>query len=107
MTTTLVEHADRNVPSVLASLTQGGLAAATKSLAIELAPNRIRVNAVSPGVIDTPMHPDDAHPVYASVHPLGRMGSIADIVRGVLYLASAAFVTGAFLHVNGGQSAGR
>ena len=58
------------MPSVLASLTQGGLAAATKSLGIELAPNRIRVNAVSPGVIDTPMHPDDAHPVYAGMHPL-------------------------------------
>ena len=107
VTTTLVEHADRNVPSVLASLTQGGLAAATKSLAIELAPNRIRVNAVSPGVIDTPMHPDDAHPVYAGMHPLGRMGSIADIVRGVLYLESATFVTGESRHVDGGQSAGR
>jgi len=79
---------------VLASLTQGGLAAATKSLGIELAPNRVRVNAVSPCVIDTPMHPDDAHPVYAGMHPLGRMGSFADIVRGVLYLESAAFVTG-------------
>ena len=53
------------------------------------------------------MHPDDAHPVYAGMHPLGRMGSFADIVRGVLYLESAAFVTGEFLHVNGGQSAGR
>ena len=90
---------------MLASLTQGGLAAAT--ISIELAPNRIRVNAVSPGVFDTPMHPDDAHPVYAGMHPLGRMGSIADIVRGVLYLESAAFVTGEFLHVDGGQSAGR
>ena len=63
MTTTLVEHADRNVPSVLASLTQGGLAAATKSLGIELAPNRIRVNAVSPGVIDTPMTRTPSMPV--------------------------------------------
>ena len=92
---------------MLASLTQGGLAAATKSLGIELAPYRIRVNAVSPGVIDTPMHPDDAHPVYAGMHPMGRMGSFPDIVRGVLYLESAAFVTGEFLHVDGGQSAGR
>jgi len=52
-----------------------------------------------PDVIDTPMHPDDAHPVYAGIHPLGRMGSFADIVRGVLYRESAAFVTGEFLHV--------
>ena len=89
---------------MLASLTHGGLAAATT---LNSRPNRIRVNAVSPGVFDTPMHPDDAHPVYAGMHPLGRMGSIADIVRGALYLESAAFVTGEFLHVDGGQSAGR
>jgi NAD(P)-dependent dehydrogenase (short-subunit alcohol dehydrogenase family) len=106
VTTTLVEHANLAVPSALASLTKGGLAAVTKSLAIEHAPNRIRVNAISPGVIDTPMHADDAHAVFADMHPLGRMGTIADIVQGVLYLETATFVTGEFLHVDGGQSAG-
>jgi len=107
VTTTLVEHADVNVPSALASLTKGGLAAVTKSLAIEYARNRIRVNAVSPGVVDTPMHAEDNHAALAAMHPQGRLGTVADIVRGVLYLEAAAFVTGEFLHIDGGQSAGR
>jgi NAD(P)-dependent dehydrogenase (short-subunit alcohol dehydrogenase family) len=66
-----VEHANLAVPSALASLTKGGLAAVTKSLAIEHARNGIRVNAISPGVVDTPMHADDAHAVFAGMHPLG------------------------------------
>lgn len=107
VTTTLVEHADVNVPSALASLTKGGLAAVTKSLAIEYARNRIRVNAVSPGVVDTPMHAEDSHAALAATHPQGRLGTVADIVRGVLYLEAAPFVTGEFLHIDGGQSAGR
>jgi NAD(P)-dependent dehydrogenase (short-subunit alcohol dehydrogenase family) len=107
VTTTLVEHADVNVPSALASLTKGGLAAVTKSLAIEYARNRIRVNAVSPGVVDTPMHAEDNHGALAAMHPQGRLGTVADIVRGVLYLEAAPFVTGEFLHIDGGQSAGR
>jgi NAD(P)-dependent dehydrogenase (short-subunit alcohol dehydrogenase family) len=107
VTTTLVEHADVSVPSALASLTKGGLAAVTKSLAIEYARNRIRVNAVSPGVVDTPMHAEDNHVALAAMHPQGRLGTVADIVRGVLYLEAAPFVTGEFLHIDGGQSAGR
>jgi NAD(P)-dependent dehydrogenase (short-subunit alcohol dehydrogenase family) len=106
VTTTLVEQANLAVPSALASITKGGVAAVTKSLAIEYAPNRIRVNAISPGVIDTPMIPDDGHAVFAGMHPLGRIGTIADMVQGVLYLEAATFVTGEFLHVDGGQSAG-
>jgi len=106
MTTALVEHPNANIPSALASLTKGGLAAVTKSLAIEYAHNGIRVNAISPGVIDTPMHADDDHAALAGLHPLGRMGTVADIVEGVLYLESANFVTGEVLHIDGGQSAG-
>jgi NAD(P)-dependent dehydrogenase (short-subunit alcohol dehydrogenase family) len=106
MTTTLVEYADANVPSALASLTKGGLAAVTKSLAIEYARRGIRVNAISPGVINTPMHTDDDHATLAALHPLGRMGTVDDIVAGVLYLETATFVTGEFLHIDGGQSAG-
>src|SRR5262245_38970746 len=61
ITTSLVDHANGNVPSVLASLTKGGLSAATKSLAIEYAKKGIRVNAVAPGVIKTPMHAPETH----------------------------------------------
>ena len=106
ITTSLVDHANSNVPSVLASLTKGGLNAATKSLAIEYASKGIRVNAVAPGVIKTPMHSPETHDFLAKLHPVGRMGETKDIVDAVLFLESAAFVTGEILHVDGGQSAG-
>jgi len=106
ITTTLVDHANSSVPSVLASLTKGGLKAATKSLAIEYAKRGIRVNAVAPGVIETPMHAPETHEFLAKLHPVGRMGETRDIVDAILFLESAAFVTGEILHVDGGQSAG-
>ena len=106
ITTTLVEYANSNVPSALASLTKGGLAAVTKSLAIELASKGIRVNAVSPGIIKTPIHPESTHDALAGLHPLGRMGTVDDVAAGVIYLEQSPFVTGEFLHVDGGQSAG-
>jgi NAD(P)-dependent dehydrogenase (short-subunit alcohol dehydrogenase family) len=106
ITTTLVESALSVFPSVLASVTKGGLAAATKSLAIEYADRGIRVNAVSPGVIKTPMHPADTHEFLKGLHPLGTLGETDDVTRGVLYLEQSPFVTGEFLHVDGGQSAG-
>jgi len=106
ITTSLVDQPSVNVPSVLASLTKGGLKAATKSLAIEYASRGIRVNAVSPGVIKTPMHPIETHDALAKLHPMGRMGESQDIVEAVLYLDSANFVTGEILYVDGGQNAG-
>ncbi|WP_055589850.1 SDR family NAD(P)-dependent oxidoreductase [Streptacidiphilus griseoplanus] len=106
ITTSLVDNANSNVPSVLASLTKGGLQSASKSLAIEYAARGIRSNAVAPGVIKTPMHPVEYHETYAGLHPLGRMGEVSDIVGAVLYLENASFVTGEILYVDGGQSAG-
>jgi NAD(P)-dependent dehydrogenase (short-subunit alcohol dehydrogenase family) len=106
ITTSLIAHANSTVPSVLASLTKGGLDAATRSLAIEYARRGIRVNAVAPGVIKTPMHSVESYDALGGLHPLGRMGEIADIVNAILYLESAPFVTGETLHVDGGQSAG-
>jgi NAD(P)-dependent dehydrogenase (short-subunit alcohol dehydrogenase family) len=106
VTTSLVDHANSNVPSVLASLTKGGLQSATKSLAIEFAKQGVRVNAVSPGIIQTPMHAPESYDGLAGLHPVGRMGTISDIVDGVLYLENAPFVTGEILHIDGGQSAG-
>jgi NAD(P)-dependent dehydrogenase (short-subunit alcohol dehydrogenase family) len=106
VTTSLVDHANSHVPSGLASLTKGSLNAATKSLAIEYAKRGIRVNAVSPGIVKTPMHAAETYAQLGAMHPIGRMGEISDIVEAILYLESAGFVTGEILHVDGGQSAG-
>jgi NAD(P)-dependent dehydrogenase (short-subunit alcohol dehydrogenase family) len=106
ITTTLVEQADVRVPSALASLTKGGVASATRSLATEYAAAGVRVNAVSPGVIKTPMYGPEDYEGLGALHPMGRMGEISDVVGAVMYLESAPFVTGEFLHVDGGQSAG-
>jgi len=106
VSTTLVDHANSQVPSALASLTKGGLNAVTKSLATEYAARGIRVNAVGLGVIRTPMHAAETHEFLAALHPVGRMGEIDDVVEAILYLEQARFVTGEILHVDGGQSAG-
>jgi NAD(P)-dependent dehydrogenase (short-subunit alcohol dehydrogenase family) len=106
ITTTLANHAISGVPSVLASLTKGGLNSATKSLAIEYAKTGIRANAVSPGIIKSPMHAPETHAALGALHPVGHMGEMSDVVNAVLYLESAPFVTGEILHVDGGQSAG-
>ena len=106
ITTSLVDHAIAGVPSVLASLTKGGLNAATKSLAIEYAKHNIRVNAVALGIIKTPMHSVETHAQLGALHPVGHMGEISDVVDAILYLETAGFVTGEILHVDGGQSAG-
>jgi NAD(P)-dependent dehydrogenase (short-subunit alcohol dehydrogenase family) len=106
ITTSLTDNATSSVPTALANLTKGGINSVTKALAIEYASRGIRVNAVSPGVIKTPMHAPETHEFLASMHPMKRMGEMRDIVEGVLYLESAGFVTGEILHVDGGQSAG-
>jgi NAD(P)-dependent dehydrogenase (short-subunit alcohol dehydrogenase family) len=106
ISTSLVDHANSQVPSVLASLTKGGLDAATKALAIEYASQGIRANAVALGVIRTPMHDPASYETLAKLHPVGRMGDINDVVDAVIYLENAQFVTGEILHVDGGQSAG-
>ncbi len=102
----VADYADSTSPSVLAALTKGGLAAATKSLAIEYASRGIRVNAVSPGVIQTPMHPADSYAAAASQSPLGRVGQVSDIVDGILFLESSPYITGEILHIDGGRTAG-
>jgi len=106
ITTSLVDQPLLAVPSALAALSKGGLNAVTRSLAIEFAGKGIRVNAVSAGIIKTPMHPAETHDFLATLHPIQRMGTIDEIVEAVLYLDTAQFVTGEILHVDGGQHAG-
>ena len=107
ITTTLADYANSSTPSVLTSLTKGGLASATKSLAIEYASRGIRVNAVSPGIIQTSMHPADSYAgLGPRLPPVGHVGQVSDIVDGILFLESSPFITGEILHIDGGQIAG-
>jgi len=101
------ERPDSASPSVLAALTKGGLSAATKSLAIEYASRGIRVNAVAPGIIQTPMHPDEEIAALGDrLPPLRRVGAVDDVVDSILFLESAPFITGEILYVDGGQNVG-
>jgi len=106
ITASLAEQPMAAVPAALTSLSKGGLNAVTRALAIEYASRNVRVNAVSPGVIRTPMHLPEEHEFLARLQPMGRMGETREIVDAVLYLESAAFVTGEVLHVDGGAQAG-
>ena len=107
ITTTLVDVADSSSPSALTALTKGGVAAATRSLAIEHASRGIRVNAVSPGIIQTPVHPPESYAGLGErLVPLGHVGQVDDVVNAVLFLESSPFVTGEIVHVDGGQIAG-
>jgi NAD(P)-dependent dehydrogenase (short-subunit alcohol dehydrogenase family) len=104
---TLADRADSKTPEVLAALTKGGLAAATRSLAVEYASRGIRVNAVSPGVIQTPMHPPESYAAMGDrLPPLGRPGQVSDVVDGILFLEASPYITGEILHIDGGQIAG-
>ncbi len=104
---TLAEVANPHSPSALAALTNGGLAAATRSLAVEYASRGIRVNAVSPGIIQTPGCPADSYEGLGDqLPPLGRVGQVSDVVDGILFLESSPYITGEILHIDGGQIAG-
>ena len=104
---TIAEVANSSSPSVLAALTKGGLASATRSLAVEYASRGIRVNAVSPGIIQTPMHPADSYDELDDrLPPLGRVGQVSDVVDGILFLEASPYITGEILHIDGGQIAG-
>lgn len=107
ISTTLADQPIASVSAAVPILTKGGLNAVTRALAIEYAPQNIRVNAIAAGIIDTPMHKPEAHEFLKTLHPIQRIGKVSEIVEAVLYLAEATFVTGEILHLDGGAHAGK
>ncbi|MBT2325838.1 SDR family oxidoreductase [Variovorax paradoxus] len=106
ITAALAMQPRSTVPAFLAVLLKGGLNAATRALALELAPHGIRVNAVAPGIIDSPMHSPETHQFLRTLQPAGRLGTVEEIADAVLYLAGADFTNGIVLPVDGGATAG-
>jgi NAD(P)-dependent dehydrogenase (short-subunit alcohol dehydrogenase family) len=104
---TIADCANYSAPPVLAALTKGGRASATRSLAVEYACRGIRVNAVSPGIIQTLVYPADSYEGPGDrLPPLGRVGQVSDVVDGILFLEASPYITGEILHIDGGQIAG-
>jgi NAD(P)-dependent dehydrogenase (short-subunit alcohol dehydrogenase family) len=107
ITSTLVEHPIAGSNSSVPMLTKGGLQAVTRSLAMEYVKQGIRVNAVAPGVVDTPLHKDDPKDFLKTLQPMGQISEVKDIVDAIIYLTEASQVTGEVLHVDGGAHVGK
>jgi NAD(P)-dependent dehydrogenase (short-subunit alcohol dehydrogenase family) len=107
ITAALARNPIRGVPAAVPMITKGGLETVTRHLAMEYAKDGIRVNAVAPGVVETPMHRNTPRDVMESLSPMGRPSTVKDIVDAVMYLTEAATVTGDILYVDGGAHFGR
>lgn len=107
ITSTLVDHPIAGINASVAMITKGGLEAATRSLAMEYAKDGIRVNAVAPGEVDTPMHKNNPKEHLKTLQPMGQISAVKDIVDAIVYLTEAGQITGEVLHVDGGAHVGK
>ena len=107
ITAALARNPMRGVTASVPMITKGGLATITQHLAMEYAKDGIRVNAVAPGVVYTPLHRETPEDVMESQSPMGRPSTVKDITDAVMYLTDAATVTGHILYVDGGAHVGR
>src|SRR5215510_7668419 len=107
ITAALARNPIRGVTAAVPMITKGGLETITQHLAMEYAKDGIRVNAVAPGVVYTPLHRDTPKDVMESLSPMGRPSTVDDIADAVMYLTDAATVTGDILYVDGGAHFGR
>jgi NAD(P)-dependent dehydrogenase (short-subunit alcohol dehydrogenase family) len=107
ITASLARNPIRGVTAAVPMITKGGLETITQHLAMEYAKDGIRVNAVAPGVVDTPLHRDTPKDVMKSLSPMGRPSTVKDITDAIMYLTDAATVTGDILYVDGGSHFGR
>jgi NAD(P)-dependent dehydrogenase (short-subunit alcohol dehydrogenase family) len=107
ISTTLAQQPVAGINAALTNLTKGGLDSVTRALAIEYAAEGIRVNAIAPGIVDTPMHTPDHHEMLKHLHPIARLATVQEIVDAALFLVRASFINGAVLYVDGGAHAGK
>ncbi|HTD03951.1 SDR family oxidoreductase [Undibacterium sp.] len=107
ITSGLVENPIAGLPASVPMITKGGIEALTRSLASEYAKDGIRVNAVAPGVVDTPLHKNNPKDFLKTLSPMGVISDAADIASAVLYLTEARTVTGEVIHVDGGAHSGK
>jgi NAD(P)-dependent dehydrogenase (short-subunit alcohol dehydrogenase family) len=107
ITSTMVDHPIAGANAAVPMITKGGLEAVTRSLAMEYVKQGIRVNAVAPGIVDTPMHDNDPKEFLKTLQPMGKMSEVKDIVDAIIYLTEAEQVTGEVLHVDGGAHVGK
>jgi len=107
ITAALADNPIAGAPASIPMITKGGLNAVILSLANEYAKSNIRFNAVAPGVVDTPLHKDNAREVLKTFSPMGTIAEAEDVADAVIYLTEARYVTGEVLHVDGGAHSGR
>ena len=107
ITASLALQPDHRVPALMNVALKGALNHATRALALELAPFGVKVNAVAPGVVATPMHGPGVNAAYGAMHPLGRVATISEVCDAVVFLAHSDYITGVILPVDGGSSAGK
>jgi NAD(P)-dependent dehydrogenase (short-subunit alcohol dehydrogenase family) len=107
ITAALARNPIRGVTAAVPMITKGGLETVTLHLAMEYAKDGIRVNAVAPGPVYTPLHRETPKDVMESLSPMGRPSTVKDITDAVMYLTDAATVTGDILYVDGGSHFGR
>ena len=107
VSTTLVDQPIAGVGAAVQVMLKGGLNAVTRALAIEYATEGIRVNTISAGVINTPMHKPETHDFLKGLQPVGRIGEVKEVVDAALFLTDATFTSGEVLHVDGGAHAGK
>ena len=107
ITASIALQPNQQVPAALPVLIKGGINAATRALALELAPHNVKVNAVAPGIVDTPLYTPEQHGFLNGLAPAGRIATVREIADAVLYLTSADFTTGVVLPVDGGMSTGK
>ena len=107
ITASLADNPIAGVNASIPMITKGGIQAITRSLAIEYAKDGIRVNAVAPGVVDTPLHRNNPKDFLKTLSPMGSISNVQEIVDAVIYLTEAPHVTGEVLHVDGGAHIGK